>query len=171
MNERRRPRLILVEGPDGAGKTTLVDFLVSKMGDVYQDRCGIPEGPPLREYLDKAMDGWYARKEVVIFDRFHLGEQVYGPIMRGKDNLGRIKCDVLEYFLTEMFSPVVILARPPFEACREVWSGRLDEEYVHDEDHMLRVWEAFGNLNTSLTTVHYDRTVHNPERLLRRIVL
>lgn len=167
---RRKPRLILVEGPDGAGKTTLVDLIEKAHPGLYRSSCGVPERPPLKEYMHKSIEAWYERVPVVVFDRFHLGEQVYGPIMRGKDKLGIVGQDVLEYFLKELFDPVVVLARPPFDACREAWSGRLEREYVPDEDRMFKVWESFGRLHTHLPILDYDRTSSNVERLMKRLI-
>lgn len=168
--KRRRPRLILVEGPDGAGKTTLIDSLSKLLPEEpYVGVCGVPEGPPRREYLTKAVEAWYEMKWVVMFDRFHLGEQVYGPIMRGQDALGDVGRRVVEHFLNEIYEPVVVLARPPFEACVDAWAQRLDREYVPDLDRMQLVWEAYGELKTDLPVVQYNRTKDTVERLAKKV--
>lgn len=166
----RQPKLILVEGPDGAGKTTLVDRLFWSTRAAWRSSCGVPQGPALPEYTRKLIEGWYERAPVVIFDRFHLGEQVYGPIMRNGDSLGAMGCEVLEDILRQFYHPVVVLARPPLESCLDVWRARRDKEYVDDEEKMVRVWESFGNLRTSLRVIDYDHQKDSEASLIKKVL-
>jgi energy-coupling factor transporter ATP-binding protein EcfA2 len=76
--------LIAVEGPDGVGKSTFVQLLSSLIPGAELRHCGPPEeddymveyGMPLLGYIPGAGTD-------IIYDRLHVGEQVYGPIYRG----------------------------------------------------------------------------------------
>jgi hypothetical protein len=78
--------LIILEGPDWSGKTTLVEKLTKQLHDctVIQLQRGPlkPESDPVFEYTHQ-IDGYTpGRAEHVIADRWHLGELVYGPLKR-----------------------------------------------------------------------------------------
>ena len=73
------PRIIAVEGPDGAGKSTLIQMLSADL-----DRPVIHTGGPPKtrqEWLDRlAMVRSHIGK-AVLFDRLpQISEQVYGPL-------------------------------------------------------------------------------------------
>lgn len=75
---------IIFEGPDGAGKTTMIN----KMKEQYPEAIVTAFGKP-PENIDQFI--WYSSallaakpEEVHILDRSWYSELVYGPIMRGK---------------------------------------------------------------------------------------
>lgn len=80
-------RVVILEGPDGGGKTTLAKKLV-EAGFEYKH-----EGPPppgvdlLAHYLRILYDSLMSKRNVV-HDRLWLGERIYGPIVRGVDRIG-----------------------------------------------------------------------------------
>lgn len=73
--------LMILEGPDGAGKSTLVRSLRNVLGDIaYVMDAGPPTRHPLDEYelpLLKLPDDRH-----IICDRWHLGEAVYPAVLR-----------------------------------------------------------------------------------------
>lgn len=88
--------VLAVEGPDGAGKSTLIEALVSAIKDadltVRVEHFGPPEydpaksGTPGEQEFDRLM-GTLAKlyewdEDFVIFDRFHMGCPVYTPFYR-----------------------------------------------------------------------------------------
>lgn len=80
-------QIVILEGPDGCGKTTLAKKFVTRGWRYRHD--GVP--PSRRdniayylEQLDEALNA----KENTVFDRFWLGERVYGPVARKRDSIG-----------------------------------------------------------------------------------
>jgi thymidylate kinase len=84
--------IIILEGENKCGKTTLANYIVKKYGFAYV-KCSQPKGKPFNEYWKILQDN--IRKDVVI-DRFHMGESVYGPIYRGKANISDKEKDTIE---------------------------------------------------------------------------
>lgn len=86
--------LIIVEGPDCAGKTTLVERLaeqlVKREGELLELRhCGPLRKPALEEYELRLDDYVPGTDRNIIYDRFHLGEAIYGPLKRGESQMTR----------------------------------------------------------------------------------
>lgn len=79
--------LILLEGPDGAGKSTLAGIIAKKLEAseptalVKLMSSGPPTFHPLVEYEARLFDYRPMRNEHIIADRWHLGEVVYPPIL------------------------------------------------------------------------------------------
>lgn len=84
--------LIIVEGTDGTGKTTLIEELrelLEQRGDeVVALHRGPPQDHPLREYEDALHDYVPGAGVHVLCDRWHLGELVYAPLYRDGSLLG-----------------------------------------------------------------------------------
>jgi hypothetical protein len=80
-------RIVILEGPDGCGKTTLAKELVA-LGWVYR-HDGLPpkDRDNIAYYLEKL---WIAMNSIedTVFDRFWLGERIYGPVVRNRDTIG-----------------------------------------------------------------------------------
>ena len=84
-----KPRLIICEGPDNCGKSTLAKKIARHYGGVY---WRLTSGPGLNEHaamalyqknaLDNAEVNITAGK-VVVLDRHWPSDQVYGSILRG----------------------------------------------------------------------------------------
>ena len=87
--------LIIVEGCDLAGKTTLVTELADNINDSRFDmkvevyHRGPPTGSMLEEYHRPLLANYTPRllDRHVICDRWHVGELIYGPVLRGKSEL------------------------------------------------------------------------------------
>jgi thymidylate kinase len=76
--------IIVLEGPDKAGKTTLADAfarVLEKEGSVARIHCGPLRRHPLDEYLRQVLESC-RRYDHVVCDRLHVGEQIYGPMLR-----------------------------------------------------------------------------------------
>lgn len=77
--------IIILEGVSKTGKTTLSNFLVKKYKFNYK-KFSQPKGDPYVQYM-KALKEVEKKGGHWIFDRFHWGEHVWGPLYRGKSGL------------------------------------------------------------------------------------
>lgn len=119
--------MIIVEGPDGAGKTTLIQTLLRHTTLKLQDRAVTSEQGPvmdLREWTEKHLymhshtpDPLLTRVSR-LYDRFTLiSEPIYGPITRG--NLDPSFQDAewlrLAWAYLQHHQPFFIFCLPPLE--------------------------------------------------------
>ena len=93
--------IVLIEGPDGAGKTTLAKQIVKLTGATYL-HADKPTRHPLVEYTAGIEPG-----TDYVLDRWHLGEEVYGPIHRGQSGLSPEQFIAVEQFLDELGAVVI----------------------------------------------------------------
>lgn len=108
--------LIIVEGCDGAGKTTVCDrldhLLTTEFGyTVLRTSAGVPEPgqDPYDTYERQLPDPRGLGSVAVVADRWHWGEPVYGPIMRGNDTLGLAGFRHVELYVKSRGAVVLLL--------------------------------------------------------------
>jgi hypothetical protein len=108
--------IIVLEGPDMAGKTTLA----RQLADTYQNseikRQGPPSGDILETYL-RPIEEWASslrtnESEHLILDRWHMGELVYGPLLRGESLLTERQADYIDMVLQTFGCTFVHLTAP-----------------------------------------------------------
>ena len=122
--------------------------------------CGPPSKDPFHELLDLT----YTHTAPVAFDRFHLGEQVYGPIYRGADALGGLNRRLLERRRLRQRYAVVVLCLPPYAVARANWERRKAEggEMFPDDVGYRKVYDGFFTVKTELPVIMYDYTAGVP---------
>jgi thymidylate kinase len=133
--------IVIVEGPDGSGKTTLIRRL--REGSQRYFVTVSFSGPPKRVWQIQSVLHWIEQSIYldvpIICDRFPLiSESIYGPILRGKNLLDETEDSNLRA-ATEIIRRVtkIIYCRPPIPIIRE--------NVVHSTiPHLLGVLE---NLN------------------------
>lgn len=105
--------MIVLEGPDGGGKSTLAEKIKEYMGwrEVIHDG-----GPPksLEEVMERLHRVAVGRRAAV-YDRVTLlCEQIYGPIVRRTRYMeGEKQKQLVQVFLSH--KPLIIYCRPPTE--------------------------------------------------------
>lgn len=90
--------LILLEGGDGTGKTTLARELVDLTGGQYL-HASAPTRHPLVEYTAPLAEYKRGSGQTIVCDRWHVGELVYGPRYRGKCGLTWTQFCAVDEFL------------------------------------------------------------------------
>lgn len=154
--------VIILEGPDGGGKTTLAHELSRKMGSALFTHCGafpnLTSSQLAATYeaaVAPALDGTCD----VILDRCWLSERPYGIAFRGgKYRLPTDFRSAIERRLVETTKPLLILCLPPLETCLDVFRARPREEYLKNQQQLALVYAGYLQLQTDLPTWTYDRT-------------
>lgn len=100
--------IILLEGPDGAGKSTLRDELIRVHAEEGRGGSAIwHRGPftaehgPWEEYARDLLQLTPNPDWLVVMDRWHLGELVYGPLLRGASRLSLAQARWLDSLLRD----------------------------------------------------------------------
>lgn len=115
--------MIVVEGPDGAGKTKLVERLEKDLRLPVMPKVVNSEAEPLvdlKEWVNTTEYKMRRMKDTAsphIFDRHRLvSELIYGPVLRQELEEGFEDLDWLAGALLEFYSarPVLICALPPW---------------------------------------------------------
>lgn len=139
---------IIIEGPDGAGKSTLAKALADKL-DMNILKMTANGGQSATEYLQKlACDG-------VVIDRCWISEQIYADIFGRTPRIDDDTCEQLTYMCAAVGIPIVIVLPPLPEVVRRL-TERGDEfgDIVTDNIGLIyRRYEEFAAANSSVITL------------------
>lgn len=134
---------IVLEGPDGAGKTTLARKIMERFRSLRFAHEGLPPTKKpkelLRHYASKLVSG-------TVHDRLHLGERVYGPIFRGEDNLGPVGQLILDHLILR--DGLIIIVLPPLDIVLRNWQSTHDQQMFKDESQQEYIWQAYHDVLT-----------------------
>lgn len=169
---------VIVEGPDGSGKTTLVKELVSygyqlrprhvqSSGETV-DLCGYMADETAYWSNDVPQTTW-------LYDRFPVfGELIYGPAMRDRPSHG------LQFMATAFgyaslfwsYNPTVIFCMPPLEVVKENFAAT--RQMVGLEQELEDVYWRYHLLAAHLWAARpevyiYDYRSVSAEGLRRRL--
>lgn len=114
----------ILEGPDGAGKSTLANKLQAHSDSLGRSAVIHHNGPP-----EPGTNLFYHYVEQValitspkyrlqypkmdhIFDRLHVGELIYGPIFRQVSQLSRKQADAIDDYLYDIGAICVFVTAP-----------------------------------------------------------
>src|SRR4051812_12260533 len=131
--------LILLEGVDGSGKSTLVDdFLLQLPHTGIHFSRGPLKLHPLIDYLLPLVD--YRPGIDIVCDRWHLGELVYGPLYRARSRLTPAMELYIDLFL-ESRGALKLWVDTPFEQVQTRLKIR-GEDFLQ-EQHVRLVWDFY----------------------------
>lgn len=133
--------IIILEGVDGSGKSTLADKL-AVAGEaagykVIKEHRGPIQSTIVDEYVRPLFD--VAHDELLIADRWHVGELIYGPLYRGV-SLAKPHLEAIEGLL-DMLHGVRVIVTAPLPVIRTRLEAR-GEDYLKPE-HVERVHGAY----------------------------
>lgn len=143
--------MIIVEGPDGAGKTTLINQLVERYGLEVAPRVVSPDTKDLvdlKVWVDKNLDDGFQWK---LFDRHRLiSEFCYGPTLRQEQRPGFLDMDWVHFSLWRLYTkvqPLIIYCLPPFETVHEN-IHRADTDNSALYGHSQQIYAAYLERST-----------------------
>lgn len=163
--------MIIVEGPDGSGKSTLITNLGLEAKRLKSIRGGVGgtrfngEGdgvagwggndPALMAYCRKVLG--FGPQAPIAFDRFHLSEVVYGPILRNKQELTEGDLALLAQFLREQRVQVVMCLPPFAVTLANVNQESRERPAYQTEGFLHQAYTEFARLAPH-ATIMYDYT-------------
>ena len=152
---------IIVEGPDGAGKTTLIEKLKHQL-DQDDHKCevvhfGKIDNPD--EYFDiyRKEIRKHFPDETVIFDRSWYSDRVYGPVMRNTIEMSKDQAQLLDLDVFTYGGGMIIYCDAPLEVlwarCRE-----RGETYIETPEQLdaLKMMYQLIMKEATLPVVYYD---------------
>jgi hypothetical protein len=142
--------IVILEGPDGAGKTTLARYLCEKYCLEYRHT-----DKPGTEDLFRAYQRSLHGAKHVLFDRLFHGELVYGPLMRGTSRLTATQAFYLEL---EAADALVIWCHAPPEQLK----ARGDPIYNTVSPEQLLNRYAYVRESSRLAYQIYDSSIQLP---------
>lgn len=135
--------IIIIEGPDGSGKTTLAEKLSRQTGYpiIHRTQPKTDEEKKLMmdEYLQAILSG-----KNMIFDRCWYSEMAYGPVMRDSSVISYPEMYELEEHLTRR-GAIIIYATGPRAALWQRCQKR-GEDYITSRDDFNAICENFDKI-------------------------
>ena len=171
-------KLIIVEGSDGSGKTTLIERLLNLSEKYVFEKHGPYKGEAnITHHYARSLEN--ARRlpydMTLVLDRSWIAEPVYGNAFRG--GLNRVSFSdwqALEIAAKNLFG-VVVLAHPSLDKCIESWSSRRGIEMLETQNQLRMVHEEYGNIlngslaATSLPVIRFNYEVHDENFIIAEI--
>jgi deoxyadenosine/deoxycytidine kinase len=164
--------LIVVEGIDGSGKSTLIADLAHQLPDgVHIKRRGPLQRHPLEEYEYDLTDYTPRVGEHWLLDRWHIGEQLYGPLYRGQSQVTSAMRMHIDLVLDKLGALKILMA-PPEQVIQERIAKR-GEDFLQPQ-HFQVVYDAYKEQCTALdgwvsltspTKLNLDAIIDAAERL------
>ena len=153
-------RLIIFEGPDGAGKTWQAKKMAEGLNARYVHMGpfrSVGQGLP-RFFVDAIMPAVLGHQSVIL-DRCWLSEKPYGTVFRsGQNRVDSLACRQLER-LAMRCETSVVLALPPRATSLENFSMRKEQEYLDLPEQLSAVYSLYeSSFNTDLPLATYDYT-------------
>lgn len=160
--------MIIIEGPDNAGKTTLANKLSKRLGlpvvHSVRPKRGDSEGVVLSHSNSQL------QPQNAILDRVYaISEWVYGRVIRGKTALGHFHSQALLDLYHRPY--LIIYCRPEMET---ILNNKGRKQMAGVLEHHQKIVEEYDYIMTDLnryshsTVVRYDWEINNFDLLANR---
>jgi len=161
--------IIIIEGPDGAGKSTMIEEIRQvhlEAGHSPESvqiwrRGPFPEGSnPWTEYVLPLTSLSPSKDWLVLIDRWHVGELVYGPLLRGVSRLSHEQRRWIDGYLKSLGALMIHLTASQEELIRRL-AERGDD--LIKAEHIPELLAGYADLLTEnprclVMTRLYDTT-------------
>lgn len=160
--------LVIIEGPDGAGKTTLVSALHRAIPAAHVTHHGpLPGVTNLSEIYHQSM---VEHSGLTIIDRAWVSERIYGTVCRGVNRISFGERMELEQKALSL-GVVEVVCLPSLQACMKTWRKR--EEYIRDERQFMTIYGKYAVYNAVMTNpmprIQYNYTIQSIGAIVSRI--
>jgi hypothetical protein len=158
--------IIILEGPDGAGKSVLAETLKIRLTKEGWTVVSHHHGPypelkdPSLYYLTSMRRRVHAglARYAVILDRSWLSEPIYGQALRGGiDRVGLGSRRMLERVALRC-GALVVKCYPPYATAKANWARRKGLELTDDNAAFDKIYEGYLLTKTDLPVIMYDYT-------------
>lgn len=133
--------IIIVEGPDGAGKSTLCSLLQKSTGFVLK-HLSYKDDNSFEAYIERLLE------HNVIFDRFFHSELVYSKVMNRVCALNKDEVATLQVITSKVAEVIFCTAQVETLIKRAFVRG---EDYIN-ESHMAAIVSGYERLFVELNT-------------------
>ena len=166
--------MILFEGPDGAGKTSLINRLVSELKLPRAGRACTSEGGPVDDLFAWAwvdINSWRDQTFIKAYDRHPLvSEYVYGPVIRGQAAEGfhsQAAADMRKYLEAHTFT---VFCMPPLDVIET--NLRVSKQMRGVDEHIEEIYMAYMKMipNWKGPFMIWDYTAHNSHLIYKSLV-
>jgi hypothetical protein len=173
-------RHVIVEGPDGSGKSTMVERIHTTLGLPVHERASTSKGGPVDD-----LAGWVERDlawmqgsatQAMVYDRHPIiSEPIYGPNVRGwalpgfRPVTDRLQLASRRLEITK--HAVIIFCRPPIHVVRDNVEATLDNQLAGVLAALPAIYQGYRQAEYFWPGLawHYDYTTDDVESLLSRI--
>lgn len=162
---------IIVEGPDGSGKSTLVKRLSTQLGCPIGPRACTSQGGPVKQlgyWVQEDLLSW-DDKGTQVYDRYpFVSEYIYGPLIRGSINptLANLSTDYFHYYKQ---NTIEVVCLPPLDIVRANVGQEEQMEGVVDQiDTLYSLYE--GHVAMTKPLVYNFTNSHAYSRLVQTIL-
>lgn len=135
--------IIIIEGPDGAGKSTLANKIKDQTGYMIMHRSQPKTEEDKKRMMDEYVQVIKAGKNC-IFDRCWYSEMVYGPVMRDASVISYPQMYELERLLAKNGALIIHCTAPEQTLWRRCL--RRGEDYITERETFSKICNGFDTL-------------------------
>jgi hypothetical protein len=139
--------MLIVEGPDGAGKSTLVERLSKDLDMYVMPKVVDKDTNPMVNLVQWVHDDVTSGLKRAMYDRHRLiSEPIYGPVIRSRMEPGFDNPRWLREYQRKFreLEPFVIFCIPPIEAVLSNVDG--DQDNIVVKEHIELIYWLYFNL-------------------------